>query len=361
MVLLCAATAACTALVGLQDVPNPSDGGPPSDDGPPPPDGGPPSDGAPQDGRSQEGAPPEEAAADSGDAATRDAFDAPPDAPADSPGEAGPCDPSHAFGAPVLVQELTSQGTSWDYSAHLSPDELTVYFASTRPGGVGEADLYVATRASKTDPFGAPVLMPNVNTPQSDEFPSVSADGLTLVLSSDRANAGYEHIYVATRSASSSPFGAPVLVSSVTSSAVDREGYLLPDVSEMYFASNRPGGAGNDDIYRSLVSGGNFAAPASVSELNTASAEEHPTVTGDDLTIFFSSTRPDLGALGSWDILVATRASTSAPFGSITNLAAVNSPYGDLPDWISPDGCRLYMSSSRGPGGSFHIYVATRQ
>jgi Tol biopolymer transport system component len=336
-VLLFGTTAACTALIGLQDVPSPADGG------------------------TESGLPPEAGDAATSDAATGDAAtsDAVTGDVLDAP--QGPCT-SREFGTPVPVAELnTTDGTSWDYSAHLSPDELTVYFTSTRPNGPGQASLYVATRPSKKDPFGTPAPIPNVNSQFSDEFPSVSADGLMLVFSSDRANPGYEHIYVSTRSSTSSAFGAPVLVSSLTSSAVDREGYLLPAGTELYFASNRAGGAGSDDIYRSFIHGGSFQQPSDVSELSTQYEEEHPTVSGDDLTIFFASTRPDLGAQGSWDILVATRASTSASFNSITNVEKLNSPYGDLPDWISPDGCTLYMSSTRGPGGSWQLYVATRQ
>ena len=37
-----------------------------------------------------------------------------------------------------------------------SPDGLSLYMASNRPGGKGGLDLWVATRASTGDPWGAP-------------------------------------------------------------------------------------------------------------------------------------------------------------------------------------------------------------
>ena len=40
-----------------------------------------------------------------------------------------------------------------DYSPELSLDGLTLYFSSSRPGGQGQADLYVTTRASIDDAY----------------------------------------------------------------------------------------------------------------------------------------------------------------------------------------------------------------
>ena len=37
-----------------------------------------------------------------------------------------------------------------------SPDGLSLYIASTRPGGVGLLDIWVARRDEKSDPWGAP-------------------------------------------------------------------------------------------------------------------------------------------------------------------------------------------------------------
>ena len=50
------------------------------------------------------------------------------------------------FGPPQnLGPSINSLGYG-DYSPELSQDGLTLYFSSSRPGGLGEADLYVTTR-----------------------------------------------------------------------------------------------------------------------------------------------------------------------------------------------------------------------
>lgn len=63
----------------------------------------------------------------------------------------------------------------------LSADGLTLYLCSDRPGGYGRWDLWVATRASRSQNWGEPVnLGPEVNTADAEVMPSISADGLTL-------------------------------------------------------------------------------------------------------------------------------------------------------------------------------------
>ena len=70
-----------------------------------------------------------------------------------------PFGPAQNLGPPV-----NSLGFG-DYSPELSLDGLTLYFSSSRPGGLGEADLYVTTRASIDDPWEPPQnLGPSVNT-----------------------------------------------------------------------------------------------------------------------------------------------------------------------------------------------------
>ena len=64
-----------------------------------------------------------------------------------------------------------------------SPDGLSLYMASNRPGGKGGLDIWVATRLSRIDPWGAPVNLPEpINSPSDDFCPTpVEADGLFFV------------------------------------------------------------------------------------------------------------------------------------------------------------------------------------
>ena len=98
------------------------------------------------------------------------------------------------LGAPV-------NSAAGDMNPALSPDELSLYFVSTRAGGFGGADIWVARRASLDSPWEEPVnLGPGVNGPGIEGSPSISIDGHLLFFSSDRPGGqGSNDIYVARR------------------------------------------------------------------------------------------------------------------------------------------------------------------
>src|SRR5437899_12780730 len=105
------------------------------------------------------------------------------------------CEPTSDPAAPRL-QAMSFANSEWsepvnlgapinsaanEMNAALSPDELSLYFVSTRSGGLGGADIWVSRRASLDAPWGEPVnLGPNVNGPGLDAAPAVSLDGHLL-------------------------------------------------------------------------------------------------------------------------------------------------------------------------------------
>src|SRR3989442_11270003 len=68
----------------------------------------------------------------------------------------------------------------------LSKDGLSLYFASSRPGGLGRNDLWVAQRPSRDDAWGTPQnLGPNVNSGGDDFAPNFSRKGHRVDFFSD--------------------------------------------------------------------------------------------------------------------------------------------------------------------------------
>ena len=150
------------------------------------------------------------------------------------------------WGDPVKVGPPVG---SYDaYTADVSADGLSLYFASyERPGGYGNDDLWVATRATIDDPWGEPVnLGPNVNSSRGDVCPTISADGLTLVFS----RGGPWSLWATTRKSVNDEWGPAVDL------GINGPGYfygpaLSPDGSTIYFdASASWGGYGNDDLWQ---------------------------------------------------------------------------------------------------------------
>jgi len=286
-------------------------------------------------------------------------LDAGPDSDAEAGADAAdaspPCDPTKPFGAPVLIAELQSSAAEGGF--RLLPDELTGFFWSSRSGGPGSDNLYVTTRPDTASPFGAIALLNNVNGTGTFQLdPTAASNGLTLVFRSVRADAGAggDDLFSATRADAAADFSQVTTLSTLNSTSNDVQPFLTADGTEIYYASNR---TGNYDIYRATVQGGSYGAPTPVAELNQAGVDDaDPVLSADRLTVFFSSTRT--GSLGGSDIWTATRTSTTAAFGTPTNVMELNSTTQDDPTWLSVDGCRLYMSIGTMP--STHEYIATR-
>jgi hypothetical protein len=106
-----------------------------------------------------------------------------------------------SWGATVLVAELDS--TSLENRPNLRSDGLEIFFYSSRPGGFGGTDLWSATRPTTAAAWSAPVdLGAVVNGQDGDLHPYVSADGRELVFDSTRpGGAGNADLYVTTRAA----------------------------------------------------------------------------------------------------------------------------------------------------------------
>jgi Tol biopolymer transport system component len=76
---------------------------------------------------------------------------------------------------------------SLEFSPEISADGLALFFSSNRPGMSGLSDLYLATRPTVNEPWGAAInLGPNINTPAFDEYPEISSDGRYLMFMSTR-------------------------------------------------------------------------------------------------------------------------------------------------------------------------------
>jgi hypothetical protein len=101
-----------------------------------------------------------------------------------------------------------------------------------------------------------------------------------------------------------------------------------------------------------------FSAPREVPELNGPLDQCNPTLTADELTVYFASDREHDASTPDFDIYVATRQSRTASFGAPKRVDEVSSPADDRGPMISPDGLRLYFHSSR--GGNYDIWTSTR-
>ena len=259
-----------------------------------------------------------------------------------------------------------------DADPAISKDGLSLYISTDRPGGLGDLDIWVSQRASVNDPWGPPQpLGPNVNSNAADLAPGLSPDGHRMYFGSLRAGGcGGSDLYVSHRHDAKDDFGwePAVNLGCVVNTPSDE---LFPTFFEdealgtttLYYASNRPGGRGDLDIYASPRGDedGAFGPGVLVDELNSSGRDSRTAIRRDGLEILLASDRP--GGLGDRDLYVATRANTLDAWSTPVNLGpVVNSAARDGAPALSFDGTTLYFFSRRlGGFGASDLYVTTRQ
>jgi hypothetical protein len=131
-------------------------------------------------------------------------------------------------------------------------------------------------------------------------------------------------------------------------------------VTELYFASSRPGGLGLVDIYLSRRhDNGTFETPEIVPELSGPAGDAAPEVSHNGREMFLQSNRP--GSKGLYDLWVSTRPSVLDPWTPPVLLEGLSSRYGDAGPSLSSDNLTLLFNSNRlTSGGSHDLYLATR-
>lgn len=216
-------------------------------------------------------------------------------------------------------KELKLSNDSTETLGHpaLTSDELTIVFASSRPGGQGGKDLYFATRKSSGSDFGTAInLGQMVNTRGNEMFPSFKNDTTLYFASDGHPGLGGLDIYCVTIK-NGIPQSLPVNVGSPLNSSNDDFGILFtPEADSGYFTSNRKGGRGGDDIYKFVVPPVEFTISGVVTDEKTLQAISGATVqltgtdgntiqtkTNDRGEYFFTKTQ--ITAESTYDILVS--------------------------------------------------------
>jgi len=260
-----------------------------------------------------------------------------------------------------------------EWGSSLSPDGLSLYLESNRPGGEGKNDIWVSTRATKEDDWGAPVnLGAPINTPAVEQTPCISADGLELYFNDHpvgpRAGSlSTGSLWVARRATVSDPWGEPEnlgLTININTSKVGAGPSLSPDGLSLFLASPWPKDPflndwdlyvatrpTRDDVWSEPVNLG-----PTVNGVNSTSLNFCPAISADGLLLVFSSNRP--GGSGGQDLWMTRRSTIDGPWSEPVNLGpTINSGKWEVEPEISPDGRSLLFCSGRGGGhGDFDIW-----
>lgn len=261
------------------------------------------------------------------------------------------------FGAPTLITAASSS-LAEDDDPCFTADRLELYFNSDRPGGPGDGDIWVSTRASAADPWGPATLVAELSSAANESTPRLSPDGLTLWFSTNRAGCvGANDIWLSTRTTRGEPWSAPSCLQVVNSPQMERSAAVSASLVTLVLTSDRPG-VGGVDLYwttrPSLEASWGPATP--IPGVNSTWGDGEGQLVSGGLELYFASNRNG----EEYEILVASRPSLGARFDTIRTVTELNSvPDANMDPWLSEDGRYIVFSSTRSGNGD--LYEASRR
>lgn len=180
-------------------------------------------------------------------------------------------------------------GTGFDKEPYFSPDGRRLFFASRRTFDGAPAnpefDLWVVERTPSG--WGSPRRLGDaVNTAAYENYPAVTANG-TLYFAR-RNDATRNDLYRAEFTGGNYA-RAERLPDGINTARTDADPFIAPDESYIIFSSDRPGGAGQGDLYFARRQGNRWSTPRSLGPaVNTGDYEYTPFISPDGQWLYFS-------------------------------------------------------------------------
>ncbi|NVO09768.1 MAG: PD40 domain-containing protein [Bacteroidales bacterium] len=249
-----------------------------------------------------------------------------------------------------------------EYWPSLSADENTLVITANIPKDSSlnqvihnrQEDFFITHRNSegKWEPI-KPVGKP-LNTPFNEGAQSITSDGKKMYYTVCR---GVCNIF----SSELTPDGtwsAPTRLSTINSNKFsNKQPSISPDGRTLYFVSNRPGGYGGFDIYKTtLKDDGSWSTPKNLGNtINTEGEEQSPFIHFDNQTLYFAS--DGHVGMGGLDLFVS-RLSSDSTWSIPKNLGYPINTYRDEDGLIvNARGTTAYYSSDRDPQHGRDIFT----
>jgi tetratricopeptide (TPR) repeat protein len=154
------------------------------------------------------------------------------------------------YGKPEKLDAKINSGGD-EIAASISSDGTTLFFASSRKGGLGGTDIYICKRVGKkwSEPKNAG---PEINTPYDEDFPNISPDGKILYFSSKgHTSMGGHDIFKSNYDEANATFSSPKNLGYPINTTDDDMNFRISKNGKFgYIASAKNGGQGDFDIYR---------------------------------------------------------------------------------------------------------------
>jgi WD40 repeat protein len=196
-----------------------------------------------------------------------------------------------------------------DYDPFVTPDGRRLFWMSNRPvNGLPRTDFDIWMVERNGEGWGAPVhLEAPVNGEGSEYYPTVAANG-TLYFSSNRAGGKGRGDLYRSRLVDGRYTAVESLGDSVNSAAFEGDPFIAPDESYLLFTGwGRPEGDPDGDLYIVTAHDGTWGTPRRLGAgINTEAQEYAPIVSPDGAWLYFASYR------ATFDSALGTPLSTGA-------------------------------------------------
>ena len=197
-----------------------------------------------------------------------------------------------------------------------------------------------------------------LNTKFNEGAQSLSADGKTMYFSACNKSDGQGgcDIYISEKKNGS--WSEPVnLGKPVNTGKWESQPSISPDGQTLYFVSNRKGGIGRKDIWKSEKNEeGEWGKPVNLGDsINTPEEEMAPFMHMDNQTLYFASA--GWPGMGSMDLFMSEKKGDTTWTSPINLGYPINTPESEFGMVVSSAGNKAYYSSDRKEGKGKDIYM----
>jgi outer membrane protein OmpA-like peptidoglycan-associated protein len=218
-------------------------------------------------------------------------------------------------------------------------------------------DFYMSKKNKAQNWFPAFNIGEPVNTTENEGAVTISADGQYLFFTGCNREGGYGSCDIYFSYLDGDTWTQPRNIGApINTNNWESQPSLSYDGKTLYFASNRPGGHGDMDLWMSKLENGKWGTPVNLGDkINTAQSEQSPYIHKDDQTLYFSS-NGHIG-MGDLDLFMASK-QADGTWTYPKNLGyPINSNDDELALTLSGNGIDAYYASEmKGGKGGLDIY-----
>jgi Tol biopolymer transport system component len=244
-------------------------------------------------------------------------------------------------GASIFLPGIVSTD-SLEFGSAFSPDGKSFYFARSINK---KSKIHVTHHDGKN--WTPATLVEFVSSEYSEADPAFSPDGKLYFISNRPSMAtdstrDYDIWFVAPLE--NGAWTKPANLNQINSDS--SEYYIsFSDTGNLYFASSRAGGYGQEDLYRAILTNGNYQTPENLgSTVNTQRSEYDPSISSEETSLVFTSSKRN-DTFGGADLYYTTTGQDKEWKQVIHLDSTFNTATREYCPYFSPDSKFLFFSS----------------